>query len=341
VLALAACAIAALWVMPGTTNLMLSYFSVAAFAQQSRAGEIRLVNAALRYVAGLGKSLFAGSIGLPFAGWALLKSLRQLNGKFRLRDLVLPVAAIATFSFLLAEANPLIESAINVFSWNPLHSLLRSSFFWLCLFAALLIGAISSAARLPAMFGDGLLSRRLPGESLIGRHSVSFTLFALNALFLVQNLTDATYLWSGRVLPEHMTYAEYAHRGAYTLIGTALLAAALIVFVMRPDSDNERSPLLRALTFAWIAQNLFLVVSTALRIMNYVDAYGWTPLRLDVLVFLTLVTIGFVLIGLRLLRGWGSIWLMEANTWSLMLTFIVVGFSILPRSAMNGTPSTG
>ena len=48
-----------------------------------------------------------------------------------------------------------------------------------------------------------------------------------------------------------MTYAAYAHRGAYPLIVTALLAAAFVIMAMRPGSDAERSPLIRDLVFLW------------------------------------------------------------------------------------------
>src|SRR5690606_27350298 len=55
------------------------------------------------------------------------------------------------------------------------------------------------------------------------------TLVVLNAVFLVQLALDARYLLLGAALPEGMTYAQYAHRGAYPLIVTALLAGAMVL----------------------------------------------------------------------------------------------------------------
>ena len=43
-----------------------------------------------------------------------------------------------------------------------------------------------------------------------------------NALFAVQSVSDLAYLWGGMRLPEGLSYADYAHRGAYPLIVTAL-----------------------------------------------------------------------------------------------------------------------
>ena len=65
---------------------------------------------------------------------------------------------------------------------------------------------------------------------LVTAQSVQNGLILFNALFAMQTLLDAAYLWGGAALPEGMTYAEYAHRGAYPLVATALLAGAIVIF---------------------------------------------------------------------------------------------------------------
>jgi len=37
-------------------------------------------------------------------------------------------------------------------------------------------------------------------------------------LFAIQTVLDIQYLWRGAALPDGMSYATYAHRGAYPLI---------------------------------------------------------------------------------------------------------------------------
>ena len=65
-------------------------------------------------------------------------------------------------------------------------------------------------------------------ESLIfGRAAILRSLVVFNALFAVQTLLDVVYLWGGVRLPDGLSYADYAHRGAYPLIATALLVPAL------------------------------------------------------------------------------------------------------------------
>ena len=150
----------------------------------------------------------------------------------------------------------------------------------------------------------------LPGFSLA---SVTLSLFAFNAIFAVQNGLDLAYLWSGAALPDGMTLAAYAHRGAYPLIATALLAALFVLLTLRPGSDMAASPLLRRLVYLWIAQNVLLVASTMLRTLDYVDAYSLTRLRIAALLWMALVALGLLLICFRIWRDRSSRWLINAN----------------------------
>ena len=55
-----------------------------------------------------------------------------------------------------------------------------------------------------------------------------------NLLFAVQTVLDVIYLWGNTTLPADISYASYAHRGAYPLILTALLAAGFVLAAMTP-----------------------------------------------------------------------------------------------------------
>ncbi len=51
-----------------------------------------------------------------------------------------------------------------------------------------------------------------------------------------------------------MSYAEYAHRGAYPLVFTALLAGVFVLVSFRPGGAAQRSRWARGLVQLWIAQ---------------------------------------------------------------------------------------
>jgi hypothetical protein len=53
------------------------------------------------------------------------------------------------------------------------------------------------------------------------------------------------YLWGSATLPDGLTYADYAHRGAYPLIVTALLAGWFAIVATKPGTEAAGSAFTR------------------------------------------------------------------------------------------------
>jgi hypothetical protein len=232
--------------------------------------------------------------------------------------LVLPLVGTILFILLFAAANPVIDAALARIDLSPRLSeeSLVQIIFWM--FVLVMVWTLVRPARVrlrPA--GAGLdPDFRLPGVSPA---SVLLSLAAFNLVFALQNGLDLAFLWSGAGLPDGMTLAEYAHRGAYPLIATALLAGLFVLVTLRPGSATAASRPIRLLVTLWIAQNLLLVASTMLRTFDYILAYSLTELRIAALVWMALVAIGLVLICYRLLRGRSGAWLINANLAAALL----------------------
>lgn len=158
-------------------------------------------------------------------------------------------------------------------------------------------------------------------SSLVGPDAILRALFLFNAVFALQTLLDAVYLWGGLELPEGISYAAYAHRGAYTLIVTALLAAGFVLLALRPGTAAATDRRIRALVYLWIAQNVALVLSAMLRLDLYVDVYALTHLRLAAFVWMALVAAGLVLICVRIAARRSNAWLVGANLVTVALVF--------------------
>jgi hypothetical protein len=142
---------------------------------------------------------------------------------------------------------------------------------------------------------------------------------------------DLTYLWGGASLPDGMTHAQYAHRGAYPLIVTALLAAGFVLIAMRPGGPAEQSRLIRPLVLAWIGQNILLVISSIFRLDLYVAAYSLTCLRFAAFIWMVLVATGLLLILLQIVLKKSNAWLLAANTGSLALALYACCFVNVPQ----------
>ena len=130
-----------------------------------------------------------------------------------------------------------------------------------------------------------------PGE-FFSAATILRSLILFNLLFAVQTILDVVYLWGNAALPADITYAAYAHRGAYPLIVTALLAAGFVLIAMRPGGAAEQSTVIRPLVYLWVAQNVMLVISSILRLDLYVQIYLLTYWRIAAFIWMLLVAIG-------------------------------------------------
>ena len=131
------------------------------------------------------------------------------------------------------------------------------------------------------------------------------------------------YLWGNAALPADITYAAYAHRGAYPLIVTALLAAGFVLIAMKPGGPAEQSKVIRPLVYLWVAQNVMLVVSSILRLDLYVQIYLLTYWRIAAFIWMLLVAIGLVLIVARIALRRSDEWLIRANLITLTGTLYI------------------
>ena len=248
--------------------------------------------------------------------------------------LILPLIGSIVFLSLFAQANPLIGDVLARLAIWPEFDFLtvvRALFWCLTLTAMWSVLRPSRFTLWPAHRGAGG-DIALPGVSIA---SVTLSLLAFNLIFALQNGLDLAFLWSGAPLQDGMTLAEYAHRGAYPLIATALLAGLFVLVTLRPGAATAASRPIRLLVTLWIAQNLLLVASTMLRTMDYVEAYSLTILRIAALIWMALVALGLVLICYRLLRGRSGAWLINANL--LAATLVLAGCTWIDLGAFAAT----
>ncbi len=266
------------------------------------------------------------SIVGPWRDLARLKRARTTRRASGLRGVLpllpLPIVGGTVFLSLFAMANPLIGDAFEKLQLPELQVV--RVILWLVV-TTLVWGILRPRklrwrAHTPSPADDPI---RLAGVSV---GSVTLSLVVFNALFALQNALDLAFLWSGAGLPDGMTLAAYAHRGAYPLIATALLAGVFVLVTLRPGSDTAAVPLIRRLVVLWVGQNVFLVASSILRTLDYVDAYSLTRLRVAALLWMALVAVGLSLILWRMLASKSATWLINANAFAGGIVLIACTF---------------
>ena len=248
----------------------------------------------------------------PLGDFRRLRRSARRSGLPRLASdlplLAVPVIGSLVFVLLFAIANPLIGDAFGSLDFSGLSPL--RLLFWLAILMPIwaILRPRLPFARMTRTAES--VSSPLPGVSTA---SITLSLILFNAIFAVQNALDIAFLWSGAPLPDGMTLADYAHRGAYPLIVTALLAALFVLVTLRPGSEMAGSSPIRGLVTLWIGQNVFLVASTMFRTIDYVEAYSLTELRIEALIWMALVAAGLILICARLWFAKSETWLINAN----------------------------
>jgi hypothetical protein len=240
--------------------------------------------------------------------------------------LVLPFVGGVLFLALFAAANPVLGQFFARLHLPPF----KFEYVARTIFAGFVIVVAWGFLRprlMPALIG---LSEKPPIKLSAGTLILSLCVF--NAVFALQNGLDLAFLWSGASLPAGVTFAEYAHRGAYILILTAVLAGAFSILALHPGSPGAASPWVRRLLVLWTLQTLLLVASSSLRLADYVEAYGLTRLRIAAWIWMAVVAAGLVLICWRTLRARSTAWLLNANT--LVAGIALAGASVFDYGAI-------
>jgi len=248
---------------------------------------------------------------------------------------IVPLSIFALFLALMSSANPLIEHRLMQVDLRVLfqHFELSRTLFWLLIACAIWPLLYRRIKPLPVRQAEPDVAATVPAapDYLLGVQAMTRSLILFNALFALQSGLDLVYLWGGATLPGGMSHAEYAHRGAYPLIATALLAAGFVLIAMRPGGPAEQSRLIRPLVLAWIGQNILLVISSIFRLDLYVAAFSLTHLRLAAFIWMLLVATGLCLILIQIIKRKPISWLVGANAVSLALVLYGCCFINAPR----------
>ena len=239
------------------------------------------------------------------------------------------------FFLLFAWANPIVESLlrtgvdklVTVFDWLPKYLGPGRIFLWLMV-GVISYGLMRYRRATRAGYATAIPPRQRPLREMWfnGPQMIVRCLVVFNAVFALETVLDIVYLFGGRSLPAGMDYRSYAHRGAYPLIFTALLAGVFTLWAFRIGGPAHRSKWCRGLVYLWLLQNVFLLFSTFWRDWLYVEACLLTRWRLATMIWVGLVAMGFVWIILKIAAGKPNAWLWKVNVLTLLVVLYGCAF---------------
>lgn len=306
-------------------SLMFTFFGLAAIAVWAAHGRIVQWWHALWFMF---RASTVGAVVLPVSVAQEARGMRPgAEFKRHARALILPAAVGLVFLALLTAANPILEQLIEGLAsleFLTPDQIIRAIFWFLVASFVWPYLNLNGAwvGQVPPVFKFESKGSSTVG-SVFNADSVRNSLFLFNAMFLVQTVLDVGVLSGGTTLPDGVTYAKYAHRGAYPLAATALLAG---LFAIASHKLISHSKILRGLLYLWLAQTMFLVLTAVFRLSLYVDTYSLTYLRVRALIWMGLVFVGLVLTLVKIGRDLNVGWLIRSNLISLGVTLYTCCF---------------
>ncbi len=287
-------------------------------------------------------------IGIPFSilntfyskETAFSNSLRRFV--YKLKVALMPLAVISVFLALYVFANSRFSKLMNQFGESIGDFLSR------------IFGNISFGSFIVIIFGlviaSGFIFVRLNNKWLVKDRETSdelvrkrnawrgfnmmdlkkeyqamlFLLFGLNALILVLNVIDIDWVWLNYRW-DGGTLKEFVHEGTYILIAAILLSCGIALYIFRLNLNHYKgNNLLKWLTYIWIAQNMLMTLSVAMRTYRYIQHFNLAHLRIGLLYFLLASLIFMVFILLKIKHRKTDFYLIRRTVLSSYLVFFMI-----------------
>jgi hypothetical protein len=178
----------------------------------------------------------------------------------------------------------------------------------------------------PSLFVRTIMGRFAVGAMALKNEYTSgiICLLLLNLLLLMVNIIDINHLWFNFEYSENELLKKVVHDGTELLIVSIVLAMAVLLFFFKGNLNFYRgNKWLRYGAYAWIVQNLVLVISVALRDYYYIARHGLAYKRIGVLFFLFMVLIGLLTVFLKIANKKTGYYLWRVNAWAGIIILVL------------------
>lgn len=120
-------------------------------------------------------------------------------------------------------------------------------------------------------------------------------------LFLISEISRLTVNFLK--LPIEYTYASYAREGFFQLLFVTMINFIIIMYLLYKTKSVDENSKIKKLIFILITFSIILIFNSYYRMYLYINNYGFTVLRLQVILFLTMELIIFGVLIKKLFKG--------------------------------------
>ncbi len=142
------------------------------------------------------------------------------------------------------------------------------------------------------------IKMREVGLKKIDNTIIITVLSVINFVFVLFLISEISKLCGNFLqLPKGYIYSSYAREGFFQLLFVTLINFSIISFLIYKTKSIKENKIVRNLIFLLIAFSILLIFNSYYRMYLYIDKFGFTILRLQVILFLTMevVLFGFII----------------------------------------------
>jgi hypothetical protein len=165
-------------------------------------------------------------------------------------------------------------------------------------------------------------------KTLLNEYRVGILILAtLNALLLIVNIIDLSWVYIGFEVPKEFNLKQFVHEGTYLLILSILLSIGIVLYFFRGSLNfYPKNIALLWLGRIWIIQNAFLCLSVFMRNFHYISYHGLASKRIGMVAFLAMTFFGLFSLIVKVNKKKSTYYLLRVNTWFIFLALVCLSF---------------
>lgn len=140
--------------------------------------------------------------------------------------------------------------------------------------------------------------------SRVNKTVITTMLFIVNFVFVLFLISEISKLCGNFLkVPKGYIYSSYAREGFFQLLFVTLINFGIILYLIYKTNLVKEDKKIKYLVLSLIAFSIFLIFNSYYRMFLYIGRFGFTNLRLQVILFLFMEIILFGFIIKKILRG--------------------------------------
>lgn len=154
------------------------------------------------------------------------------------------------------------------------------------------------------LFKNKEIALRKSKMSRVNKTVITTMLFIVNFVFVLFLISEISKLCGNFLkVPKGYIYSSYAREGFFQLLFVTLINFGIILYLIYKTNLVKEDKKVKCLVLSLIAFSIFLIFNSYYRMFLYIGRFGFTNLRLQVILFLFMEIILFGFIINKIIRG--------------------------------------